>query len=118
MGTCHEQAPLTPVAAADRWTVACGELSLGRADLPVRQSVVEEAPDAEACEAALARTLGHDTGTELYLVAPEPDHQTARPEHDLCDRAGSWRARNRGEHVPGGDEQRALSPRQRGRGGD
>ena len=51
------------------------QLSVGRPDLSLRQSVAAGAAEAVAREAAGGRALGHDAGPELHLCAFEPGHQ-------------------------------------------
>src|SRR5436309_14857333 len=55
--------------------LASGKLSVGRPDLPLRQSAAEAPADAGTRQAAAPRTLGHDARAELYLRPPEPGHQ-------------------------------------------
>jgi len=50
----------------------CRQLSIRRADLPLRQPSAEEAARAGAREAAGGRALGHNAGPELHLRPSEP----------------------------------------------
>src|SRR5659263_684218 len=101
-------------ASPDGRVLAGRELSLGRPDLSLRQSVAETAADARGCEAHAAGTLGHDPREELHLRAPEPDHQEIRPRHDLRLRPRARRPGRRWQHLPRGHVQRDLSRHQPG----
>jgi hypothetical protein len=59
----------------DERLLARRQLSVGRADLSLRQSAAARAAEAVAREAAGGRALGHDAGPELHLRAFEPGHQ-------------------------------------------
>ena len=83
----------------------------GRPDLPARQSAALASAYARGHQAASARPLGHDAGTQLHLRASEPGHQGARPGHDHGHRPGSRRSGNRRQHVARGHVQRALRGR-------
>ena len=52
--------------------VARGELPVGRADLPARQSPAPRAAPPRAHQASVARPLGHDSRAELPLRTHEP----------------------------------------------
>jgi acetate kinase len=70
----HEK-PNPGTAPKDGRLLACCELSLGRADLPLRQSAAKTATRTHGREAHAAGTLGHDAGTELHLCSPESGYQ-------------------------------------------
>ena len=66
------------------------------------------------------RLLGHwgtTPGPELHLRPPEPDHQEARPRHDLHHRPGPWRAGPGRQRLSRRHLQRGLSEHLRRRGG-
>ena len=67
-------------------------------------------------KAHAARPLGHNSGAELHLHAPQPGHQEVRPRHDLRLRSRARRPGGRGQHLPGRHLQRGLSEHQSGRG--
>ena len=85
------------------------QLSVGRPDLPLRQSAAHGAAHARAHQAAAARPLGHHAGAELHLCPLQPPDQEIRPEHDLRRRPRSRRAGHGGQHVSGRHLQRDLS---------
>src|SRR6266567_3738134 len=65
--------------------LACGQLSLSRANLLVRQSASARAAEAGAHQAALARTLGNHSGLELRLCTLQSCDQEIRLECDyIC----------------------------------
>ena len=74
----QDHAPQRRGAQEDRRVLARGELSLRRADLPLRQSAAQAAADEGAHQAAPARTLGHDARAQFHLRAPESRHQEVR----------------------------------------
>ena len=87
--------------------VACGELPFRGADLPAAQRLAQATAGHRRHQAAAAWPLGHHAGAELHLRPPEPGHPGARPGHDLRVRAGPWRTRHGGQHLAGGQLQRA-----------
>ena len=65
----------TGIAQQDGCLLARRQLSVGRPDLPLRQSAAEASAETFGREAVGGRALGHDAGTEFYLCASEPGHQ-------------------------------------------
>ena len=116
-GCRHSRQALVARSAAKNGRLLAGrQLSLGRADLSLRQPAAEAAADAGGREAHAAGALGHYAGTELHLRASEPDHQKIRPGHDLRLRSRTRRPGAGGQHVPRRHLQRDLSQHQPGRG--
>ena len=66
---------LPGIAPQDGRLLACRQLSVGWADISLRQSAAEATAETLGREAAGGRTLGHDAGPELHLCASEPGHQ-------------------------------------------
>ena len=103
-------------ARASRRLLARCELSLGRADLPARQSAAARAVAARAREAATARPFRDRAWPEPRLRPSEPRDSGARPRRDLRHGPGSRRTGKRRERLPGRDVQRAVPERRRGGG--
>ncbi len=104
-------------ARSDRPLLAGGQLPLRGSDLSARQSALARAAAARAHQAAAARSLGHDAGTQFHLRPCQPADPGTRRQRDLRHRPRSRRPGSRGEHLPRGNLQRGLSPhraRQRG----
>ena len=70
----------------DAYWRAANYLSVGQIYL-YDNPLLEEAADQGAHQAAAARTLGHDAGSQLHLRPPQPGHQEVRPRRDLRRRA-------------------------------
>ena len=94
------------------------QLPVGGADLPARQPAAGRTPPPGARQAPAARPLGHHARAEPDLRAPQPGHPEPGPERHLHLRSRSRRARDGGQHLPGGHLQRALPGRHPGHRGD
>ncbi len=104
----QRQAPRAQRGQAHRRLVAGGQLPVGRADLPDGQPAAARAAAARAREAAAARPLGHDPGTELRLRPPQPGDHGPRPGHDVRHRPRPRRPRARRLGLARGHLQRGL----------
>ena len=104
-------------AAPARRLVACGELPVGRADLPARQPAAARAAAPRARQAAPARALGDDARAELRLRAHEPRDPPREPGRDLRHRPRARRAGRGRERLPRGHLHRGLPARRSRRGG-
>src|SRR5687767_13729800 len=89
--------------------VAGRQLPCRRTDLLDGQSAAARRSRAGARQASSAGPLGHDTGFELPLRAPQSSDHAARPRHDLHHRAGSRRTIFSGCCVARGHLLRGLS---------
>ena len=91
-----EKSPLTPelLRGMDAYWRAANYLSVGQIYL-LDNPLLTEPLTPRAHQAAAARPLGDDAGPQLRLRPPEPDHQAARPGHDLRRRPRPRRARAR-----------------------
>ena len=94
------------------------QLPVGGADLPARQPAAGRTPPPGARQAAAARPLGHHARPQPDLRAPQPRHPEPGPERHLRLRPRPRRARDGGQHLPGGDLQRALPGDHPGHRGD
>ena len=103
---------------AHRRLVARCQLPVGGADLPARQPAAGRTPSPGARQAAAARPLGHHARPQPDLRPPQPGHTEPGPERHLHLRPRSRRARDGGQHLPGGHLQRALPRHHPGHGGD
>src|ERR1035437_845662 len=65
-------------APPDGCLLASRQLSVGRPDLSLRQSVAEASAHPRRCEAHAAGPLGHDARPELHLRPLEPGHKEIR----------------------------------------
>ena len=101
-----------------RRLVARCQLPVGGADLPARQPAAGRTPSPGARQAAAARPLGHHARPEPDLRAPQPGHPEPGPERHLHLRPRPRRARDGGQHLPGGHLQRALPGHHPGHRGD
>ena len=93
----------------DAYWRAANYLSVGQIYLLDNPLLTRAAPPRPH-QAAPARPLGHDAGPQLHLRPPEPDHQAARPRHDLRRRARPRRTGARRELVPRGDLLASIYP--------
>src|SRR5690606_42090183 len=81
--------PASPHRTDRRGTARPGRPLAGRRrpgggpDLPAREPAALRAPAAGAHQAAPARPLGHITGTEPGVHAPQPRDRTAREGHPV-----------------------------------
>ena len=91
-----------------RRLLPCGELSVGRADLPAGQPAAEEAAGARAHQAPAPGSLGHHAGPEHDLRALQPGDPRARPRHDLHHRPRSRGTGDCLEQLARGQLQRRL----------
>ena len=104
--------------ASDRRLLARGQLSLGRPDLPLRQSDAARAAETGSRQTAGGRALGHDARAEFHLCSSQPNDQAARSRHDLHRRARARRSGPGRQHLSRRQLQRDLSRHQPGRSRD
>ena len=99
----------------DAYWRAANYLSVGQIYL-LEQSAAARAARPGACQAASARSLRHDTGTEPRLCASQPRHPPARSQRPLRHRPGARRPGARREHVSRRNVQRGVPARRARRG--
>ena len=101
----------------DGRVLARGELRLDRPDLPAPEPAAARAAAARARQAAPARPLGDDAGTQLRLRAHEPRDPELGPRRDLRDGPRARRPGGGRERLPRGHVHRDLPGDHAGRGG-
>ncbi len=109
--------PLSPdeLEHIDAYWRAANYLSVGQIYL-LDNPLLREPLRGRARQAAPARALGHDAGSEPALRPHEPGHPRARPQCALRDRTRPRRPGPGGERLPRGHLQRGVLVDRRGRG--
>ena len=97
--------------------LACGKLSCRGTALYAEESPSARASYARSGQKEDRRSLGHRARAELHLCPPQPRHQKVRPRSYPSLRSRSRRQLLRRQLLFGGDVQRSISQRLRGRSG-